>query len=115
MRELMERRGLSVADLAERSGYTAEHIRRVMRGNHPGSHKFHVFMETMLGGKYRTGEQLSFSDAWLPRGFYGDNTFEVLMEAQGIKGPQPWPPERPPEIDDAAMEAFLRAMEELER
>ncbi|MEK6619736.1 MAG: helix-turn-helix transcriptional regulator [Chloroflexota bacterium] len=115
LRELAERRGVSVADLAERSGYTAEHIRRVMRGDHPGSRKFHAHMETFLGGKYRTGDQLALGDAWMPRGFYGNNDLETLMKAQGIKGPQPWPPSRPPEIDDAAMEAFLRAIDEIRR
>jgi transcriptional regulator with XRE-family HTH domain len=114
MRELMHRRGLSVAELAERSGYTVEHIRRVMRGDHPGSKKFHVSMENLLGGKYRLGEQLAFDDAWLPRGVWGNNDLETLMRAQGISGPQPWP-KRPPEIDDAAAEAFVRAIEEMRR
>ena len=113
MRELMERRGLSVAELAERSGYTAEHIRRVMRGDHPGSRKFHAFMEAMLGGKYRTGGQLVLSEAWMPRGFWGDNDLETIMKAQGITGTQPWPLRRPPEIDDEAAETFIRAMKEL--
>ncbi len=114
MRELIEPRGLPGAELAERSGYTAEHIRRVIRGDHPGSKKFHVFMESVLGGKYRLGEQLSFNDAWLPRGVWGDNDLATLMRAQGITGPQPWP-KRPPEIDAAAAEAFTRAIERMRK
>lgn len=111
LRELAERRGASVADLAERSGYTAEHIRRVMRGDHPGSRKFHAHMETLLGGKYGTGDQLALGDAWMPRGFWGDNDLETLMKAQGIKGPQPLPRSRPAGIDDEAAAAFMRAIE----
>ncbi len=115
LRELLQRRGLSVADLAERSGYTAEHIRRVMRGDHPGSSKFRAFMETMLGGRYRIGDQLALDHAWMPRGFSGQNDIEALMKAQGIKGPQPLPRARPAEIDEAAAEAFLRAIDEIRR
>lgn len=115
MRQLMERRGLTVAELAERSGYTAEHIRRVMRGDHPGSKRLHVQMEALLGGRYRPGEQLTWDEKLLPKGVWGDNDLGSIMKAQGITGPQPWPTSRPPEIDDAAMEAFDRAIEELRR
>ncbi len=111
----MERRGLSVAELAERSGYTAEHIRRVMRGDHPGSKRFHVQMESLLGGKYRPGEQLTWDEKLLPRGVWGNNDLASIMKAQGITKPQVWPQKRPPEIDDEAMEAFLRAIDELRR
>jgi len=111
----MQRRGLSVAVLAERSGYTAEHIRRVMRGDHPGSRTFRAFMETMLGGKYRIGDQLAFDHTWMPRGFFGQNDLETLMKAQGIKGPQPLPRARPADIDEPAAEAFLRAIDEIRR
>lgn len=105
---------MTVADLAERSGYTVEHIRRVMRGDHPGSGKFHAHMETLLGGKYRIGDQLAFADPWLPRGIWGNNDLETLMAAQGITGPQPLP-SRPPEIDDEAAAAFIRAIESRKR
>lgn len=115
MRDLMERRGLSVAELAERSGYTVEHIRRVMRGDHPGSKRFHVQMEALLGGKYRVGGQLTWDEKLLPRGVWGNNDLESIMKAQGITGPQPWPKSRPPEIDDGAMEAFNRAIEDMRR
>lgn len=115
MRELLERRGLTVAELAERSGYTAEHIRRVMRGDHAGSKRFHAQMEMLLGGKYRSGEQLTWDRRLLPRGVWGDNDLETIRKAQGITGPQPWPKSRPPEIDDEAMDAFMRAMEEIEQ
>ena len=114
MRELMQRRGLSVAELAERSGYTAEHIRRVMRGDHPGSRKFHAFMESVLGGKSRAGGQLAFDDSWLPRGVRGNNDFETIVKVQGFTGPQPWPT-RPPEIDDEAMDALIREIEKMRR
>lgn len=115
LRELAEMRGLSVAELAERSGYTAEHIRRVARGDHPGSRKFHALMESLLGGKYRVGGQLDLGEAFMPRGFFGKNDFEILMEAQGIKGPQPLPRSRPREIDDEAADEFRRAIERLRR
>lgn len=115
MRELMQQRGLSVAELAERSGYTAEHIRRVMRGDHAGSKRLHAQMEMLLGGKYRLGEQLAWDKRLLPRGVWGNNDLESIMKAQGITKPQPWPTSRPPEIDDEAMEAFIRAIDELRR
>lgn len=115
MRELMDRRGLSVAELAERSGYTVEHIRRVMRGDHPGSKRFHVQMEALLGGKYRVGGQLTWDEKLLPHGVWGNNDLASIMKAQGITGPQPWPQSRPPEIDDEAMEAFNRAIDDLRR
>lgn len=115
MRELMERRGLTVAELAERSGYTAEHIRRVMRGDHAGSKRFHAQMETLLGGKYRTGDQLVLDDAWMPRGFWGNNDLETLMKAQGITKPQGWPPRAMPKLTKEEREAFGRAMDEFER
>lgn len=111
----MQRRDLSVAELAERSGYTAEHIRRVMRGDHAGSKRLHAQMEMLLGGKYRLGEQLTWDEKLLPRGVWGDNDLETIMKAQGITGPQPWPKSRSPEIDDEAMDAFMRAMDEIER
>lgn len=115
MRELVERRGLTVAELAERSGYTAEHIRRVMRGDHPGSKRFHVQMEALLGGKYRVGGQLTWDEKLLPHGVWGNNDLGSIMKAQGITGPQPWPKSRSPEIDDEAMHAFLRAMDEIDQ
>jgi transcriptional regulator with XRE-family HTH domain len=115
LRELAERRGLSVAELAERSGYTTEHIRRVMRGDHPGSRKFHAHMETLLGGKYRTGGQLSLGEAFLPHGVFGRNDLAALMATQGIAGPQPMTRTRPADIDEAAADAFVRAIEGLER
>lgn len=117
MRELMERRGLTVAELAERSGYTPEHIRRVMRGDHPGSRKFHAFMEEMLGGKYRTGGQLTFDkltpDKLFPKGVTGHNTLEDIMRAQGITGPQPWP--EPLDIPQEELEALDRELWEMRR
>lgn len=118
MRGLMERRGLTVAQLAERSGYTPEHIRRVMRGDHPGSRKFHAFMEEMLGGKYRTGGQLTF-DRWsfdrlFPEGVRGHNTIDKILKAQGITGPQPWP-KRPKYITDEDLNALDREIEEMRR
>ncbi|MGH2377084.1 MAG: helix-turn-helix domain-containing protein [Candidatus Limnocylindria bacterium] len=115
MRELMERRGLSVAELAERSGYTVEHIRRVMRGDHPGSKRLHVQMEALLGGKYRVGGQLTWDEKLLPHGVWGNNDLETVVKAQGITKPQPWPKSRPAEIDDDAMEAFERAIAEMRR
>ncbi|MGH2604461.1 MAG: helix-turn-helix domain-containing protein [Dehalococcoidia bacterium] len=115
MRELMQRRGLSVADLAERSGYTAEHIRRVMRGDHAGSRRFHAQMETLLGGRYRSGEQLTWDKRLLPRGVWGDNDLETIMKAQGITKPQGWPPPGLPKLTKEEREAFGRAMDEFER
>lgn len=113
MRELMERRGLSVSELAEESGYTAEHIRRVMRGDHPGSKRLHAQMEMLLGGKYRLGEQLTWNEKLLPRGVLGNNDLETVMKAQGITKPQGWPPERPHEIDDEAADDLIRAIDEM--
>lgn len=108
----MERRGSTVADLADRSGYTAEHIRRVMRGDHAGSKRFHAQMEMLLGGKYRTGEQLSWDKKLLPRGVWGDNDLEKIMKAQGITKPQGWPPPRVPQVTKEEADAFIRAIEE---
>jgi len=82
-----------------------------MRGDHPGSRKFHALMETLLGGQYRVGGQLNFGEAFLPHGVLGPNALKDLMTAQRIVGPQPLPRSRPPEIDDAAAEAFSRAIE----
>lgn len=115
MRELMERRGLSVAELAERSGYTAEHIRRVMRGDHPGSKRFHVQMEMLLGGKYRVGGQLTWDEKLLPRGVWGNNDLETIMKAQGITKPQGWPPPGLPKLTKEEADAFIGAIEELRR
>jgi transcriptional regulator with XRE-family HTH domain len=115
MRELVERRGLTVADLAERTGYTAEHIRRVMRGDHPGSKRFHVQMETLLGGKYRVGGQLTWDEKLLPHGVWGNNDLESIMKAQGITKPQGWPPPGLPKVTKEEREAFGRAMDEFER
>lgn len=115
MRELMERRGLSVAELAERSGYTAEHIRRVMRGDHAGSKRFHAQMEMLLGGKYRAGGQLTWDEKLLPRGVWGDNDLATIMKAQGIAKPQGWPPPGLPQLTKEEREAFGRAMDEFER
>jgi transcriptional regulator with XRE-family HTH domain len=115
MRELMERRGLSVAELAERSGYTVEHIRRVMRGDHAGSKRLHAQMEMLLSGKYRTGEQLTWDKKLLPRGVWGDNALETIMKAQGITKPQGWPPPGMPNLTREEREAFGRAMDEFER
>ena len=112
MRELMERRGLSVAELAERSGYTVEHIRRVMRGDHAGSKRLHAQMELLLGGKYRTGEQLTWDKKLLPRGVWGNNDLEAIMKAQGITKPQGWPPPGVPQVTKEEAEAFIRAIEE---
>lgn len=115
MRELMERRGLTVAELAERSGYTTEHIRRVMRGDHPGSKRFHVQMEGLLGGKYRPGEQLTWDEKLLPRGVWGKNDLESIMKAQGITKPQGWPLPDIPDLTPEEREAFGRAMDGFER
>jgi transcriptional regulator with XRE-family HTH domain len=115
MRELMERRGLSVAELAERSGYTVEHIRRVMRGDHPGSKRLHVQMEMLLGGKYRAGEQLTWDKKLLPHGVWGDNDLASITKAQGITKPQGWPPPGIPDLTPEEREAFGRAMDEFER
>jgi hypothetical protein len=112
MRELMERRGLSVADLAERSGYTTEHIRRVMRGDHPGSKRLHVQMEALLGGKYRVGEQLTWDEKLLPHGVWGNNDLASIMKAQGITKPQGWPPPGVPKVSREEADAFIRAIEE---
>lgn len=115
MRALLERRGLSVAELAEKSGYTTEHIRRVMRGDHSGSKRFHVQMEALLGGKYRVGGQLSWDEKLLPRGVWGDNDLESIMKAQDITKPQGWPPPGVPKLTKEEREAFGRAMDEFER
>lgn len=115
MRELMERRGLTVAELAERSGYTAEHIRRVMRGDHAGSKRFHAQMEMLLGGKYRVGGQLTWDEKLLPRGVWGNNDLETIMKAQGITKPQGWPPLGTPKLTKEEREAFGHAMDEFER
>lgn len=115
MRELMRRRGLTVAELAERSGYTAEHIRRVMRGDHPGSKRFQAQMEMLLGGKYRPGEQLTWDEKLLPRGVWGNNDLASIMKAQGITKPQGWPPPHLPKLTKEEREAFGRAMDECER
>lgn len=115
MRALMERRGLSVADLAERSGYTSEHIRRVMRGDHAGSKRFHAQMEMLLGGKYRVGGQLTWDEKLLPRGVWGNNDLETIRKAQGITKPQGWPPPGIPDLTEEEREAFGRAMDEFER
>jgi transcriptional regulator with XRE-family HTH domain len=115
MRALLERRGLSVADLAERSGYTTEHIRRVMRGDHPGSKRLHVQMEALLGGKYRVGEQLTWDEKLLPKGVWGDNDLASIMKAQGISKPQGFPPPKLPRLTKEEREAFGRAMDEFER
>lgn len=115
MRELMQRRGLSVADLAERSGYTTEHIRRVMRGDHPGSKRLHVQMEALLGGKYRVGEQLTWDERLLPKGVWGNNDLASIMKAQGITKPQGWPLPGIPDLTPEEREAFGRAMDEFER
>jgi hypothetical protein len=72
-------------------------------------------MEALLGGKYRVGGQLTWDEKLLPRGVWGNNDLASIMKAQGITGPQPWPKSRPPEIDDEAMEAFNRAIEDLRR
>ncbi len=115
MRTLMERRDLSVAELAERSGYTAEHIRRVMRGDHPGSKRFHVQMEALLGGKYRVGGQLAWDEKLLPHGVWGNNDLETIMKAQGITKPQGWPPPGIADLTREEREAFGRTMDEFER
>lgn len=116
MRELMERRGLSVAELAERSGYTVEHIRRVMRGDHPGSKRFHVQMEALLGGKYRVGGQLTWDEKLLlPHGVWGNNDLASIAKAQGITKPQGFPPPNLPQLTKEEREAFGRAMDEFER
>lgn len=115
MRQLMERRDLSVAELAERSGYTTEHIRRVMRGDHPGSKRFHVQMEGLLGGKYRSGEQLTWDDKLLPRGVWGNDGLASIAKAQGITKPQGFPPPNLPRLTKEEREAFGRAMDEFER
>ena len=115
MRALMQRRGLTVADLAERSGYTAEHIRRVMRGDHPGSKRFRVQMEGLLGGRYRPGEQLTWDEKLLPHGVWGDNDLASIMKAQGITKPQGWPPPGIPDLTPEEREAFGGAMDEFER
>ena len=115
MRELMERRGLSVADLAERSGYTAEHLRRVMRGDHPGSRRLQAQMEMLLGGKYRPGEQLTWDEKLLPRGVWGNNELATIMKAQGITMPQGWPPPGMPDLTPEERQTFGRAMDEFER
>lgn len=115
MRELMERRGLSVAELAERSGYTAEHIRRVMRGDHPGSKRLRAQMEMLLGGKYRSGEQLTWDEKLLPHGVWGNNDLASITKAQGITKPQGFPPANLPRLTKEEREAFGRAMDEFER
>ncbi len=115
MRQLMQRRGVSVADLAESSGYTAEHIRRVMRGDHPGSKRFHVQMEALLGGKYRVGEQLTWDEKLLPHGVWGNNDLASITKAQGITKPQGFPPPNIPRLTNEEREAFGRAMDEFER
>jgi transcriptional regulator with XRE-family HTH domain len=115
MRELMERRGLSVAELAERSGYTVEHIRRVMRGDHPGSKRLHVQMEMLLAGKYRAGEQLTWDKKLLPRGVWGNNDLASITKAQGITRPQGWPPPGIPDLTPEEREAFGSVMDEFER
>lgn len=115
MRELMHRRGMSVAELAERSGYTAEHIRRVMRGDHAGSKRFHAQMEMLLGGKYRSGEQLTWDPKLLPRGVWGNNDLASITKAQGITKPQGFPPPNLPRLTQEEREAFGRAMDEFER
>lgn len=115
MRELMERRGLSVAELAERSGYTTEHIRRVMRGDHAGSKRLHAQMEMLLGGKYRVGGQLTWDEKLLPHGVWGNNDLESIMKAQGITRPQGWPLPNIPDLTPEEREAFGRAMDEFER
>lgn len=115
MRQLMERRGLTVAELAERSGYTVEHIRRVMRGDHPGSKRFHVQMEALLSGKYRPGEQLTWDEKLLPKGVWGSNDLASIMKAQGITKPQGWPPPGIPDLTKEETEAFGRVMDEFER
>lgn len=111
MRELVERRGPTVAELAERTGYTAEHIRRVMRGDHPGSKRFHVQMEALLGGKYRVGGQLTWDEKLLPRGVWGNSDLESIMKAQGITEPQGLPKPIPGLTKEEA-DAFIRAIEE---
>lgn len=112
MRELMERRGSTVAELAERSGYTAEHIRRVMRGDHAGSKRFHAQMEMLLGGKYRVGGQLTWDEKLLPHGPWGPNDLDSIMKAQGITKPQGWPPPGVPQVTKEEADAFIRAIEE---
>ncbi|MBI2774107.1 MAG: helix-turn-helix transcriptional regulator [Chloroflexi bacterium] len=115
MRELMERRGLTVAELAERSGYTVEHIRRVIRGDHPGSKRFQIQMETLLGGKFRVGEQLTWDKKLLPQGVWGNNDLASIAKAQGITKPQGFPPLNLPRLTKEEREAFGRAMDEFER
>lgn len=63
----------------------------------------------------RRGRAVMFGEAFLPRGVFGANTLDVLIEAQGIRRPQPLPRERPKAIDDKAMRAFREALEELDR
>lgn len=112
MRELMERRRLSVSELAERSGYTAEHIRRVMRGDHAGSKRLHAQMEMLLGGKYRPGEHFTWDKKLLPGGVWGRNDFVSIAKAQGITHPQGWPPPGMPKVTEEEADAFIRAIEE---
>lgn len=57
LRELMERRGLTTADLARESGLSEWHIRKVMRGDHHGSPAFHALMSRILSGEYRLIEK----------------------------------------------------------
>lgn len=61
------------------------------------------------------GRKLTFGETFLPKGVFGANTLAVLMEAQGIRRPQPLPRERPKAIDDEAMRAFRDALRELGR
>lgn len=49
IREILRSEGRSLRWLAERTGYTADHISRVDSGQHPGTVKFWRLMESVLG------------------------------------------------------------------
>lgn len=49
IRETLRSEGRSLRWLAERTGYSADHISRVDSGQHPGTTKFWRLMESVLG------------------------------------------------------------------
>ncbi len=51
-RDVVRSQGRTLVWLAEQTGYSAEHVQRVARGDHPGAASFHKAMERVLGESY---------------------------------------------------------------